>query len=124
MLNRLARVFLALATALVFTGQVEAAASHCARLAAVTEATAVLVKADLPSCHENAADAEPASKTESPAPLSPAKDRCECVAVLMTCASVAMAGASAHIEPYAWMRPEAVAFASVEPAPDLRPPRA
>jgi hypothetical protein len=44
--------------------------------------------------------------------------------VLKAFAEVGAAVRSAHIEPYEWARPEAAAFASIEPQPDWRPPRA
>lgn len=115
-------MLLALATAFVFTGQMEAAASHCARLASLNEAAVEPVKAETSSCHGH--ETATVVKTKPPAHHSPLKDRCECVAVLMACASVAAADASTNIEPYAWARPEAVTFASIEPSPDWRPPRA
>ena len=77
--------------------------------------------------HDEAA--EPAKTSEHSmhgAPMHGAKspDRCECIAVLTCYVAIAEATASSHIEPYAWALPEAVTFASVEPSPGLRPPRA
>ncbi len=121
MLNRLSRILLALVTAFVFTGQMEAAAAHCARLVAANEAATAPVQTETPPCHGDQATTAPAH--HAPA-HKPAKDRCECVAVLTACEGVATATASSRIEPYAWARPEAATFASNEPLPDLRPPRA
>lgn len=121
MLNRLSRILLTLITAFVFTGQMEAAATHCARLVAANQAATAPVQADTPPCHGDQAPAAPAHHAPAHKPV---KDRCECVAVLTACEGVAIATASTRIEPYAWARPETVSFASTEPLPDLRPPRA
>lgn len=122
MLRQLTRVLMAVAVAFVFTGQVEAAAAHCARLAALSEVTLEAMPAmESEPCHEHkAADAasKPAGKK------TPDRSRCECVAVLTACASPVAAEASTRLEAYAWASPEAVTFASFDPAPDLRPPRA
>jgi hypothetical protein len=125
MTQRLIRVFLALAVAFVFTGRMEAAAQHCARLIAAGSAAQqadLAVDADATPCH-GMDEAQPA-KAHHPAPHKPITDKCECVAVLKACTPIVEAAASTRIEPYAWAKPEAVAFVSVEPAPDLRPPRA
>ncbi len=114
MIERLIRIALALAVAFVFTARMEAAAEHCARLA--QEQASV---ADAPPCHGMKEAAKP-----EPKPHSPAAEHCECVAVLKACTAIATAPASTRLEPYAWARPEAVAFASIEPSPGLRPPRA
>lgn len=125
MLSKLTRILLAICTAFVFTGQMEAAAQHCARLALAAEhATAEqhhAVKADTPSCH----DSQPAAETphHSPHTKAPA-DHCECIAALKMCADVPAAFASHTIEPYAWLIAANAAFASTKPAPDWRPPRA
>lgn len=68
MLSAFSRIMLALAMAFVFTGQMEAAAAHCAKLA----------------------------QDEVVEPIAP----------------------------YGWLLPEAASFASIDPAPGLRPPRA
>jgi hypothetical protein len=121
MTQRLIRVFLALAVAFVFTGRMEAAAQHCAKLIAANAAAEPAPEADAMPCH-GMDEAQPA-KTHHPAPHKTINDRCECVAVLSACVPIVEAAASARIEPYAWMQPETATFASVEPAPDLRPPR-
>jgi hypothetical protein len=115
------RVFLALAVAFVFTGRMEAAAQHCARLAHAEQAHFQVVKAEAAPCH----GAHMAAEKPAPQPAyhGQSKDRCECIAILKACAEPVEAAASTHIEPYVWDRPEAISFASVEPAPDLRPPR-
>lgn len=126
MTQRLIRVFLALAVAFVFTGRMEAAAQHCAKIIAASEAAhhpapAMAEVTEAAPCHDM--DEAPPAKSDRPAPHSPAIDTCECVAVLKACTHIVQAGASTLIAPYAWARPEAITFASVEPAPDLRPPR-
>jgi hypothetical protein len=127
--TRLIRVFLALAVAFVFTGRMEAAAQHCARLALAAEVAAPVAVADAAPCHgmhDEAAPATMADHSMHGAPIHGAKspDRCECIAVLTCYLAIAEATASSHIEPYAWARPGTVTFASVELSPGLRPPRA
>src|SRR5690349_282923 len=130
MIERLIRVAFAFAVAFVFTGRMEAAAQHCARLAQENAAAPKTVrvetpKADAVSCHGGH---EMAVKSE--APKAPSKaghhgasgERCDCVGVLKGFAEIGAAARSALIEPYNWARPEAAAFASIEPAPALRPP--
>ena len=122
MLSKLTRILLAICTAFVFTGQMEAAAQHCARLALAAEHAAVEQHhADTPPCH----DSQPAAKTAHHTTRSqlPA-DHCECIAALKMCASLPAATASQQIAPYAWAAAIAVPFHSTEPAPDWRPPRA
>ncbi|MEQ1609323.1 MAG: hypothetical protein ABL956_10220 [Hyphomonadaceae bacterium] len=126
MLSKLTRIVLAIATAFVFTGQMEAATAHCARLAmthAVPERPAPA--AETPPCHENGS-AQVVGHTAPPQDHQhhPQPDHCECIAALKTCLAIATASASRRIEPYAWMLPSAAAFVSTEPAPDWRPPRA
>jgi hypothetical protein len=116
MIERLARILLAFAVAFVFTGRMEAAAQHCAQLAQAEAAVVEAAKAA--PCHEDAHPAAP-----EPSPHDVATEKCECIAVLVTCVATPAATASSLMAPYAWMRPEAVTFASVEPAPDRRPPR-
>jgi hypothetical protein len=128
MLNRLSRILLALVTAFVFSGQMEAAAEHCARLA--HEATQVVDPvAETAPCHETAVAAATAhggsSHHDTAAdPAAPAPDHCECVAALNGWTSFEGPHASSMVAPYAWLRPEAVTFVSSQPDPDLRPPRA
>jgi len=132
MIERLIRIALAFAVAFVFAGRMEAAAQHCARLAlelvAPGAAEAEAPKAEATPCHgghEMAMTAEAPAKAPSKAQHhNKSGERCDCVGVLKTFAEVGAAMRSAHIEPYEWSRPEAVTFASVEPAPALRPPRA
>ncbi|HEX5006849.1 MAG TPA: hypothetical protein VFV70_07030 [Hyphomonadaceae bacterium] len=134
MIERLIRLGLALAVAFVFTGRMEAATAHCARL--VAEEQAVVEPRDVAEpgampCHgmdEAAPASEPASSDQPaqhhPAKHSPVQGKCECVAVLAGFTSFAPWVASAHIEPYEWMRPQGAAFLSIESSPGLRPPRA
>lgn len=127
MLSKLTRILLAIATAFVFTGQMEAAAAHCARLA-MTHATPgpAAPTAEKPPCHESV---DAAQAMHHPAPQQhqhkhPQPDHCECIAALKMCIAIATASASRRIEPYAWMLQPAAAFLSRTPAPDWRPPRA
>lgn len=128
MLSRLTRIMLALVTAFVFTGQVEAATQHCARL---VEQAAIAAEADeaAPPCH----DAQPAvanahsdhtAKTDLHTQHSKSPDRCECIAALKGCADLETASSATKIEPYAWLMPARATFASNQTEPDWRPPRA
>lgn len=121
MLSKLTRILLAICTAFVFTGQMEAAAEHCARLALAAEHEAA--KADAPTCHDSQPAAEAKTPHHSTHTKAPA-DHCECIAALKMCADIPAAFASHHIEPYAWLTAATAAFASTKPAPDWRPPRA
>jgi hypothetical protein len=133
MLSKMTRILLALVTAFVFTGQMEAAAEHCARLAHAAQ-TVVPADQTAPPCHEAAAAAASthgqASKVTTshhqPAhdPSGPATEHCECVAALNGFTNISGALASSHVVPYAWLPPEAAGFVSSRPDPDLRPPRA
>lgn len=120
MTQRLIRMFLALAVAFVFTGRMEAAAAHCARQAHADDVAAPA--AETAPCHGLGVAAD--KPAQQPKHHDKSGDRCECLAVLKACAGLVAGTASAHIEPYEWARPEAIAFASTEPLPDLRPPRA
>ena len=118
MFERLIRIAFAFAVAFVFAGRMEAAAQHCARLALETKTAAETM-----SCHHGGD--EMAQKTESPVKHHDRSgEHCDCVGVLKGFSEVGSAVQSAHIEPYEWARPEAAAFASIEPSPALRPPRA
>jgi hypothetical protein len=129
MLNRLSRILLALVTAFVFSGQMEAAAEHCARLAHEAQSSAPAEEAA--PCHESA-DAVMLSHSQhgghaAPAhdrPNAPAPDHCECVAALNGWTAFAGPRASTIVAPYAWLPPEAEQVASSKPDPDFRPPRA
>lgn len=121
-MSRLVRILLALAVAFVVTARTEAAAEHCRRLAAATaEAATQIPETEAVSCH-GAHETTPAKPAHHPD--QPSQERCECMAVLTGYVSVAATVSSVHIEPYAWARPGAVIFASIEPTPALRPPRA
>ena len=129
MLSRLSRILLALVTAFVFTGQVEAAAEHCARLAEQAAIVAAAEAAEAAPCHETGAAVATAHGNHATAPggdadHSKTPDRCECIAALKGCADLDASLSSAKIEPYAWLVPVNVAFASTQPEPDWRPPRA
>lgn len=130
MFSRLTRILLALVTAFVFTGQMEAAAQHCARLA---QAAAIVAAADpnASPCHEaNAAAAIPHMAMnhdhgmQNPSDTTKAPPHCECIAALTGWVDLAGATTSTHVEAYAWLAPREASFASAKPDPDLRPPRA
>ena len=124
MFSAFTRILLALSMAFVFTGQMEAAASHCAKLAQDAATQAELEPASEPDCHGMA----DAALTHHPAPQqttdTSAPDHCECIAALKVCANPVSLPGSSRIAPYAWLLPEAATFASIDPAPGLRPPRA
>ncbi len=122
MLTAFSRIMLALAMAFVFTGQLEAAAAHCAKLA--KDEFVEPIAASEPDCH-GMADAAPAHHpAPQQTPYAPAPDHCECIAALKVYAAPASLPGSARIAPYDWLPPEAASFASIDPAPGLRPPRA
>jgi hypothetical protein len=129
MLPKLTRILLALVTALVFTGQMEAAAQHCARLA--HEAASIgHTRAPDPECHEPAPaaahGAHHAAPSEAPPAHDPAShttDHCACVAALNGFTSITGARASNVIAHHVWQPLEAGSFVSRQPDPDLRPPR-
>lgn len=124
MFSAITRIMLALALAIVFTGRMEAAAAHCASLAREEPAQTSPTAADEPSCHgmETMAPAHHAAASETPD--QPQPDHCDCIAALKVCAAPAMTPGSARITPYAFLPPESARFASIDPAPGLRPPRA
>lgn len=128
MFAKLTRIVLAIATAFVFTGQMEAAAQHCARLALASHAAgAHHAEAETPPCHgakeADQAMAHHAAPHHTTQDQHPQPDHCECIAALKMCAALTATTTSSHIEPYAWALPQATAFASTKPAPDWRPPR-
>lgn len=130
MLSRLTRIMLALVTAFVFTGQMEAAAEHCARLAKAAEAVeaAAVMHADV--THQEAAPCHEASAAEThKAPVhqhdhSQAPNHCACIAGLTGWVGLIGTTNSVHVEAYAWLTPQQIVFASAKPDPDFRPPRA
>lgn len=129
MFPRLTRIMLALVTAFVFTGQVEAAAQHCARLAEQVTLVAAAETEEAAPCHATqsavvAAHGDHAAAPDHHAEHSKSPDRCECIAALKGCADLEAAAATTKIEPYAWLLPARAAFASTKPEPDWRPPRA
>ncbi len=124
MLRRLASLMLALATALAFSGRMEAAAEHCARLAATEAALQHEALPAAPDCHGMTEEAATPVPHANHAPAQPTPDHCECIAGLKGCMELATPTASALIAPYAWLEAGAVSFVSTEPSPDWRPPRA
>lgn len=128
MLNQLSRILLALVTAFVFSGQMEAAAEHCARLAHEA-GTAAEAAGEAPPCHETAAavvETHHQAPHHAPADdaTTPTQDHCQCVAALSGFTHIPVALASSRVAPYVWLSPEAERFASSRPDPDFRPPRA
>jgi hypothetical protein len=125
MIERLIRIGVALAVAFVFTGRMEAATAHCARLVAEEQTISAHAQHQPTPCHgmDEALPVPPELASHEPVQHDPAQDQCECVAVLAGFTSFAPSIASAHIEPYEWLRPEAMSFASVDPSPGLRPPK-
>ncbi len=127
MISAFTRILLALAMALTFAGQMEAAAAHCAQLVQHERIAA----GDMADCHgmDNAvskAGHHGGGRHGAPAdtPKGPTADHCECIAALKVCAAPAGMPGSSRITPYAWLRVEDATFVSIEPAPALRPPRA
>jgi|JI6StandDraft_1071083.scaffolds.fasta_scaffold00111_21 hypothetical protein len=122
MFQALTRIMLALAMAFAFAGQMEAAAAHCAELA---QADVQPAEPEQPDCH-GMAQAAPSSHHPAPTdtPDAPAPDHCECIAALKVFSAPATLPASARIAPYAWLTAADAHFASIAPAPALRPPRA
>lgn len=126
----LTRIMLAFCTAFVFTGQMEAAAEHCARLALAAEhqsaqhASAQHAGHEAPAATSDCHDSEPAAPAHHSTHTKAPADHCECIAALKMCAAIPAAEASHAITPYAWLVAAAPYFASNEPAPDWRPPRA
>jgi hypothetical protein len=128
MISAFTRIMLALAMAFVFAGQMEAAAAHCARLAQADSVAVELPAAEIPDCHGMAEDAAAPAHHQTPqhAPedQSTPADHCDCIGALKVCAAPAALPRSSSIAAYAWQAPQAISFASVEPAPARRPPRA
>jgi hypothetical protein len=122
MIQRLIRIVLAVTVAFVFTGQMEAAASHCARLVHGNAAAAAQeAPAEATPCHGEDHAAAPAEKP-APAHHKTPSQACECIAVLKAFSGDIASPGSTLIEPYEWARPEAVAFASITRNPEQRPP--
>jgi hypothetical protein len=118
MSRRLFHFLLAVVVAFVFTGRMEAAASHCRGLAAPTDMASDMAGMDMsamPDCHGS----DNPAKTHSPA-----NDPCECLALLTADFPVIeTARKSARIAPFVWRAPVAMAVTSFDRAPDGRPPR-
>lgn len=117
MLRSFVLMVLAVAFALAGAGRMEAAASHCLKLAAAEQAQAIADEA--PACHKTAHDKAPAHK---PAPHH--VEVCMCLTLAKAATWDEAASASAKIEQLPWLRPAAIAFVSNEPAPERPPPRA
>jgi len=126
MFQALTRIMLALAMAITFAGQMEAAAAHCAQLAQ-QEAGAAEPEPDCHGMSQDAVTTHHAGNHHAPAPDSPdapAPDHCECIAALKVCATPAALPGAARIAPYAWLVAADAEFASLDTSPGLRPPRA
>ena len=139
MMSRLTRILMALVTAFVFTGQMEAAAQHCAQLAkaAASDVVVATTETEGPPCHEATAAAHAAMSHDHDASNHGAADHsghdanhsnapphCACIAALTGWIDVTGAATSTRVETYAWLAPSEMNFASSKPDPDLRPPRA
>ncbi len=120
MIPALTRIMLALAMAFTFASQMEAAAAHCAQLAQADAAAAL----EQPDCHGMANAEAPAYHPAPHQPDTPAPDHCECIAALKVFGAPAALPGSTRIAPYAWLTVADAQFASIDPAPGLRPPRA
>lgn len=138
MLSRLTRILMALVTAFVFTGQMEAAAQHCAKLAeeAAIKTTAIVASTEqgASACHESQAaaavthaavshDHGSSHSSGDQSGKAKAPPHCECIAALTGFVDIAGATTSSHAEAYAWLTATETTFASATPDPDLRPPR-
>lgn len=127
MLSKLTRILLALVTAFVFTGRMEAAAEHCTRL---LEQAAAKAGAEAPPCHDTqAADTMPDGEESHGASHDDGKSAkdatggCECTAALKICMDIEGSTVSVRIEPHAWLAPGDARLDSSQLDPDLRPPR-
>ncbi len=138
MLSWLTRILMALVTAFVFTGQMEAAAQHCAKLAeeAAIKTTAIVAPAEqgVSPCHVSQAavavthaavshDHGSAHSSGDQSGKTKAPPHCECIAALTGFVDIVGATTSSHAETYAWLTPTETSFASATRDPDLRPPR-
>lgn len=115
MSRRLFHLLLALSVAFVFTGRMEAAATHCRGVAAAM-ASQTSKMADMPGmndCH--------GADHKVPGPMG---EPCECLVLLTAdCPLITAASASTRIEPFFWDRPQPETFASRVPVLELPPPR-
>lgn len=122
------RIFLALCVAFVFTGRMEAAASHCAKLAAESMADAQPAE----PCHDAAGQdtgsqdmaghhmAKPEPSRSMGDPAGP----CECIAMIKAFSELPAIQLAKHEVPFRWQAPVAVAFVSVVADVEGPPPRA
>ena len=139
MISRLTRILMALVTAFVFTGQMEAAAQHCAQLAkaAATDVVVAATQTEAPPCdeateaahavmsHDHGASSQGAADHSGHgANHSNAPPHCACIAALTGWIDVTCAATGTHVGAYDWLAPSETSFASSKPDPDLRPPRA
>jgi hypothetical protein len=114
---RFLRILMAMAVALVFVGETASAGGPCRQMA---QAEVAVPHVAVPACHET-------GDTPAAAPVKtehPKKSPCECVALLKASFAAPVVLASSHVEPWRWDAPEAVAFASLDLAPDGHPPKA
>jgi hypothetical protein len=134
MLQRLGRMVLGLALAMIFAGQTALASDLCGRNAHV-----VVVSHDgshaVSPCHDGV-KAQGLPRTMSPSPphhgeghASPVHedadhDACECAAAATSCLANAHALTSASVRPWAWLPLQPVMFVSTERVPDGPPPKA
>jgi hypothetical protein len=122
MSRRLFHFVLAVVVAFVFTGRMEAAASHCRGLVAPAAAAMSDMPgmdgmdiSAMPDCH----GAEHPGKSHSPA-----SDPCECLALLTAdFPAIQTPHRSARLAPFIWQAPVATAVRSFDRAPDGPPPK-
>lgn len=147
MSSRLFRFMLALVIAFVFAGRMEAAAAHCrSQLAAASIGPARSMTdanmpnmdmpnmgvddmgvddmdmddMDMPAMAVGDCPDHMAPKAGHPAKTSP----CDCLALLIATPIEHAPELSVSMVAFRWQRPAEVTFASIAPAPDLRPPKA
>jgi hypothetical protein len=127
MSRRLFHFLLAIAVAFVFTGRMEAAATHCRGVAAAMGMSAdpsdMAAMPGMANCHGAEHERGHGHGHEKKAP-EPAGEPCDCLALLIAdCPVIGAASASARIEPFVWDRSGPDAFASLERVPEAPPPR-
>lgn len=119
MLERFARIVMALAVALVFAGETASAGGPCHQSQVEAVAAVAEMAAD-PACHEASHNG---GKQAAPVKQSHDASLCECVALLKASFGEEPKLASAHVEPWRWRKPETVVFASLDLVPDGPPPK-
>jgi hypothetical protein len=130
MSRRLFHFLLAVVVAFVFTGRMEAAASHCRSLAAPADMATTMPMGDMPGMagmdmNMDMATMPDCHGAEQPAKQhAPANDPCECLALLTADFPVVeTAQKSTRIAPFVWQAPATAAIISFDRAPDGPPPK-